>query len=214
MDQTRAVLLGDAALLIPFLRQRLATLHIPAVEEGTDAPVPLTASQAGARHAAVLLPLYAVAGHPHLLFTRRTTTLSSHAGQISFPGGRRDADDPSNVATALRETREELALDPACVEVLGELPAVFTVVSNNLVRPVVGWLPNGLPVLRPNPAEVAAVIEAPLSALADPAIFHDELWQRGGVARIVRFYDLGPNRIWGLTASILHTLLSLIAHDE
>jgi 8-oxo-dGTP pyrophosphatase MutT (NUDIX family) len=114
----------------------------------------------------------------------------------------------------LREAQEELALDPARVEVLGALPLVFTVVSNYLVAPIVGWLGAGLPPLAPNADEVAEVIEAPLEALADPAIFHEEQWTRHGVARPVRFYDLGSYRIWGMTAHVLHTLLALLPDPE
>ena len=78
------------------------------------------------------------------------------------------------------------------------------------MQPIVGWLGGGLPALAPNPDEVAEVIEAPLTALADPAIFHEEQWMRGGSAHTVRFYDLGAHRIWGMTAHILHTLLALL----
>lgn len=204
--QSRIALLSDTTLLVPFLRQRLASFMASATTSG-DALGP------GARQAAVLVPLYAVERRPYLLFTQRTTTLRSHAGQISFPGGRRDPEDTSAVATALREAHEELALSPSSIAVLGELPAAFTSASNHLVQPVVGWLAQGLPELHPNPAEVAEVIEAPLAALADPAIYHEEVWTRGGAAHTVHFYDLGAHRIWGLTAFLLHTLLELLPAD-
>jgi 8-oxo-dGTP pyrophosphatase MutT (NUDIX family) len=200
-DLTRERLLTDAAALIPYLRRRL-TAQV--------APDPLPHSQPEARAAAVLAPLYAVDGRPRLLFTRRTTHLRSHSGEIAFPGGGHDPIDPSLEATALREAWEELALDPARIEVLGALPPVFTVVSNYLVLPIVGWLGAGLPPLVPNAYEVAEVIEAPLAALADPAIFHEELWTRRGAPHPVRFYDLSPYRIWGMTAHVLHTLLALL----
>lgn len=201
---SRANLLADAAALAPYLRQRLAEL----VAE--DPPSPGLRRLPEARAAAVLAPLYAVEGRPHLLFTRRSANLTSHRGEISFPGGGRDPEDPSLLATALREAQEELAIAPERVAVLGMLPQVFTVVSNYLVLPVVGWLGEGTPAVVPNPYEVAEVIEAPLAALADPAIFHEELWTRNGVQRPVRFYDLGPHRIWGMTAHVLHTLLGLL----
>ena len=201
----RADLLGDADALAGYLRGRLRA-H-PVLD-------PLTSPQPGARVAAVLAPLYAVEGRPHLLFTRRTPHLRAHSGEISFPGGGYELADPTLEMTALREAAEELALDPAGVEVLGPLPPVFAVVSNYLVMPFVGWLGEGMPRLRPNPHEVAEVIEAPLAALADPAIFHEETWMRGEVARSVLFYDLGPHRIWGLTGRILSTLLATLPGES
>lgn len=160
--------------------------------------------------AAVLLPLYARDGAPHLLFTQRSTALARHSGEISFPGGAREPRDTSLAAVALREAHEELALDAGRVTVLGALDPVYATVSNFWVVPLVGWLGEGLPTLRPNAAEVTEVIEAPLAALADARIFHEERWLRGGVAHTVSFYDLGHYRIWGLTGGIVHQLFSLL----
>lgn len=199
---SRARLLRDAGALVAYLRDHLG---------GAPQEEPLASTPARARIAAVLAPLYADAeGRPHLLFTRRTTTLSSHRGEISFPGGSRDASDPSLGWTALRETHEELGIEPERVAILGQLPRVFTGTSNFVVTPYVGWLGPRLPLLVPNEREVAAVIEAPLASLADPAIFHEEHWRREHVTFTVYFYDLGPNRIWGLTGRIVHHLLDLL----
>jgi 8-oxo-dGTP pyrophosphatase MutT (NUDIX family) len=198
---TRAALLDEADTLAAHLARGL---HPRPLLDPAAPPEP------GARAAAVLAPLYAVDGRPHLLFTRRTAHLRAHSGQISFPGGSFDPDDASLQETALREAREELALDTNRVETLGYLPPVFTVVSNYVVQPLIGWLGEGRPPLRPNPDEVAEVIEAPLAALADPAIFHEEVWTRGGLPHAVDFYDFGPYRIWGLTARILSSLLALL----
>lgn len=214
---TRATLLSDGAALAAYLRRRLAqpmTLADDVIAVGDDdAPLP-EAQRAqrtiGARAASVLAPLYTLDGRPYLLFTRRSPDLTAHRGEISFPGGSRDADDASPAATALRETTEELGLHAASIELLGALPSVFTGVSNFLVTPFVGWLGEGPPDLQPNPAEVALVIEAPLAELADPAIYHTEVWRRAGLAHTVHFYDLGPQRIWGLTGRMLHTLLSVL----
>ena len=167
-----------------------------------------------ARHAAVLAPLYARDGAPWLLFTRRATGLPRHSGEISFPGGARDPGDTSLAHTALRETHEELALDASRVRLLGALPEVYASVSNFLVTTYVGWLGEGLPELIPARGEVAEVIEAPLSALDDPAIYHEEVWTRGGAAHTVMFYDYGLYRIWGLTGRLLHHLLSLLPPRE
>ena len=133
----------------------------------------------GARHAAVLAPLYACDGEPWLLFTRRATGLSRHSGEISFPGGKRDATDLTLAHTALRESHEELALDGSRVRLLGALPEAYVSVSDFVVTTYVGWLGEGLPALAPSLSEVAEVIEAPLRALDDPAIYHEEIWMRG-----------------------------------
>ncbi|HEY7126060.1 MAG TPA: CoA pyrophosphatase [Ktedonobacterales bacterium] len=168
----------------------------------------------GQRAAAVLAPLYLHDGRPHLLFTQRAETLNAHRGEISFPGGRYEPGDGSLEQTALREAREEIGLAPERVELLGLLAPVWTVVSNFTILPFVGLLPTGPGDLRLNSAEVAALIEAPLAELANPAIFHVEEWVRGGVARPVYFYDFGPHRIWGATARMLFELLELLREGK
>jgi 8-oxo-dGTP pyrophosphatase MutT (NUDIX family) len=198
----RARLLTDAPALVAYLRERLRE---PSAEEEPLVPE--------ARAAAVLAPLYSLAGRPYLLFTRRNAQLRAHSGEISFPGGSRDLGDDSLLATALRESHEELALDTARIDALGALPPVFSVVSNFLVAPFVGRLGEGAPRLRPNPQEVAEVIYAPLAELANPAIYHEEIWTRVGVEHTIYFFDLGPHRIWGLTGRILYSLLALLPAD-
>lgn len=219
----RDTLLRDAGALTRYLRPLLSPPPgAQAPEPGGDrlkviveAPEPgMAGPLATARHAAVLAPVFARDGAPWLIFTRRATGLSRHSGEISFPGGSRDTTDSSLAQTALRETYEELALDPARVRLLGALPAAYASISNFLVTTYVGWLGEGLPDLTPSDGEVAEVIEAPLLALDDPAIYHEELWTRGGVAHTVMFYDFGGYRIWGLTGRLLNHLLSLLPPRE
>ncbi len=168
----------------------------------------------GQRVAAVLAPLYLRAGRPHLLFTRRAATLHAHRGEISFPGGSHDPADGALQETALREAQEEINLAPERVMLLGTLEPVVTVVSNFTIIPFVGLLPSGPGLLRPNPQEVAEIIEAPLADLADPAIFHTEEWVRAGQPHTVYFFDYGPHRIWGATARMLVALLELLRRAE
>ena len=201
----RERLLTDASELVAYLRNRLPD---PALDGASLSP-----TLARARAAAVLAPIYALSGRPYLLFTRRTAQLRKHSGEISLPGGSRDPGDDSLLMTALRESHEELALDVTRIEMVGSLEPVFSVVSNFLVTPFVGWLGEGAPHVEPNPAEVAEVIYAPLRALADPAIFHEEVWTRGGAEHTLYFFDLGPHRIWGLTGRILRSLLALLPAD-
>src|SRR6185436_19389941 len=110
------------------------------------------------RVAAVLILVYPRGGQPHLVFTERTQTLRNHAGQISLPGGSRDATDPSLAFTALRETEEELGVPAMDVRILGALEEVDTLGGSFRITPYVGLLPYE-PVFRPEPGEVATVIE-------------------------------------------------------
>jgi 8-oxo-dGTP pyrophosphatase MutT (NUDIX family) len=145
-----------------------------------------------------------------LVFIRRASTLRAHSGEIAFPGGGSDLTDTSPIMTALREAEEEIGLNPTCVEVLGILPPVFTVVSNYLVLPVVAFLPHGLGDLQLQATEVTELILASLPRLADPTIMHTEEWTRGGLTRTIYFYDYGPYRIWGATGRILTALLDIL----
>lgn len=217
---SRELLLSDTDALATFLTLRLGSLTLdPIATEDTAAleraalwrphPDPRFAG-VPPRQAAVLAPIYAREGRPHLLFTRRSADLSAHSGEISFPGGSRDPDDQSLAHTALRETYEELGIGDAHVTLLGSLPPEFTVVSNFIVTAYVGYLGAGLPALRPHEAEVAEIIEAPLSALDDEATYHAEEWTRGGESHTVHFYDFGRYRIWGLTGRMLYQLLALL----
>ncbi|HEU5348698.1 MAG TPA: CoA pyrophosphatase, partial [Ktedonobacterales bacterium] len=151
---SRALALSDAVVLADWLRFQLAQTA-PATPIAPDPP--------SARVAAVLPLLYPRDGIPYLLFTRRSSGLRRHRGEISFPGGSSDPTDTSLAATALREAWEETHLAQIQVEVLGALPPLFTVVSNFWVTPIVGWLAEGLPELTPNPAEVEEIIEVPVA---------------------------------------------------
>jgi 8-oxo-dGTP pyrophosphatase MutT (NUDIX family) len=208
----RELLLADAEALTAWLRARLLAPDAPPADPIKDTALLNDPRLLGRvpRQAAVLAPLYARDGQPYLLFTQRSADLSTHSGEISFPGGSRDPADRSLAQTALRESHEELGLEPARVTLLGLMPPAYTVVSNFLVTPYVGWLGEGLPALRPQTAEVAEIIEAPLSALDDHLIYHTEQWTRGGVTHAVHFYDFGPYRIWGFTGRLLNDLLALL----
>jgi 8-oxo-dGTP pyrophosphatase MutT (NUDIX family) len=197
MSSTRAVVEALRARLLPVTQAPLLAL-----------PPELSARRP--RQAAVLLPIFDEGQGPSLLFIRRAPTLRTHGGEIAFPGGSVDAQDRDAVMTALREAREEIGLDPARVEVLGLLLPSFTLVTNFVITPVVGFLPEGPGRLTLQTGEVAELIRASLPALADPRIFHSEVWETAGLRRTVYFYDYGAYRIWGATARILHQLLSLL----
>jgi len=157
-------------------------------------------TQTAAVDAAVLLPII-MAPEPRILFTQRTQHLARHSGQVSFPGGRRDAGDLSPVETALRETMEETGIDPAFVSIAGYLPRYRTGTGFD-ISPVVGVLSEGF-VLTPNPDEVAEAFYAPLGFFLDPANRRLETRVWGGRER--SFYVFSPEgrTIWGATAAIL-----------
>lgn len=154
--------------------------------------------------AAVLMAIRAVP-EPGVVFTLRRNDLSRHAGQVSFPGGRADRDDPDAVATALRESHEEIALDPMLAEPLGYLDRVDTI-SGFCVTPVVARLaPEAVLVAQPD--EVASVFEVPLTFLLDPANLRRYPFSAGGPRHDVYEYTGAEPRIWGATAAMLVNLL-------
>jgi 8-oxo-dGTP pyrophosphatase MutT (NUDIX family) len=164
-----------------------------------------------ARKSAVLVPLFEHQGDTFVIFIRRASTLRAHSGEIAFPGGKVDPEDISPIMTAVREAEEELGLAPERIEVLGVLKPVFTVVSNFLITPVVGYLPEGPGQLTLQQSEVAELLLVPLSELQNPAIFHTEQWNNAQISRTIYFYDYGSYRIWGATGRILNAFLQLLS---
>jgi 8-oxo-dGTP pyrophosphatase MutT (NUDIX family) len=159
----------------------------------TKSPVP----------AAVLVPMI-MAEKPSVLLTKRTSHLKQHAGQVSFPGGRIDPDDPHPEAAALREAEEEIALDPGQVELVGRMQDYVTGTGYR-ITPVIGLIPPGL-TYRPSPDEVEAVFEFPVAVLLDP---NAPRRQRQHVRGQWREYWVWPHPehfIWGATAAILFHL--------
>jgi len=141
--------------------------------------------------------------NPGLLLTVRRDDLRTHAGQVAFPGGRIDAGE-TPVQAALRETHEELGLDPAQVTILGEADGYRTVTGYH-VTPVVGLVPPDLD-LAPNPAEVAGWFEAPLDFVLDPANQQRMSAEFRGRTRQYYQIDWQDRRIWGATAAMLVNL--------
>ena len=158
--------------------------------------------------AAVLIPLVLKEEGLSVLLTQRTNHLRDHAGQISFPGGRMDPEDQSPNDTALRESQEEIGLDPKRVEIIGHMPQYLTV-SGYSVTPVVGLVQAQAEYVL-DEFEVADVFEVPLSFLLDPANHQVRLWQSEQGGR--RFYSMPyENRfIWGATAGMLRNLYHLL----
>lgn len=157
------------------------------------------------RPAAVLLPLLVRNDEDCLLFTRRTDLVRHHRGEISFPGGGREPADPDLVATALRETEEELGIAGDQIKLLGRLDD-FISVHGYHVTPYVGQLQMPLR-LRVDRGEIAEVIEVPLARLSAPGVWRKEHWPHRGRLHPVHFYTVDHHEIWGLTAAILRQFL-------
>ena len=128
-----------------------------------------------ARASAVLAPFYELDGELYTVLTRRSWDLRSHTGEVSFPGGRQDEGE-TLLEAALRESKEEIGLDPSTVEVLGELDHLMTISSRSFIVPFVGLL-AGVPVLEANPSEVDAVLLVPVRELLLDEVYREERWK-------------------------------------
>jgi len=161
-------------------------------------PRKITPSSNG--EASVLFSLFELNGSPWLLLTRRSKKLAAYRGHISFPGGMREESDSGAVDTAIRETNEELGIDPERIRVIGELNDYL---SNEgvVVHSILGLL-ESTSGLKPQPEEVEYLLEVPLSFFLEhsPRV---ERWERAGREFDVYFYDYKGEVIWGLTARMI-----------
>ncbi len=165
-----------------------------------------SSSVAGKPPSAVLALLYDEGAGPTLVFTRRSWNLRNHAGEICFPGGRRDSADPDLLETALREAEEEVALQRDQVRIVGELPHLTTVSSPAPIVPFVG-LVEQKPLLVPSADEVDAILHVRVGELLRPSIYREELWPIDGEVRPLVFFELANDTLWGATARILSSWL-------
>ena len=168
------------------------------------------------RRAATLLAIYPDgAGELVVPLTVRRDDMTSHAGEVSLPGGSIDPHDADEVAAALREAWEEVGIEPDEVRVVGALDEVWIPVTNFVLRPIVGTLERR-PALVPHDAEVASVVELPLTALYDPTIVGDEEFTsgRGGWRIRAGAYRYGGVRVWGATAITLGMLARVLDSDR
>ena len=218
---------------LPVARRR------PTVADVRSALAPLGPAQRSARElvdgpqrlrrpSAVLAPLYDLPGDrgdalgtgdpddsqatgagAAVVLTRRTWGMRTHQGEVSFPGGRVEPGE-SPLDGARREAQEEIGLDPASIEIVGELDHLATVSSGSFIVPYVGVLP-GRPETVPSPVEVEAVLHVPLAELLDPAIFREEIWTfPGGYRQPITFFELVGDTVWGATAALLRQLLGIV----
>jgi 8-oxo-dGTP pyrophosphatase MutT (NUDIX family) len=158
--------------------------------------------------AAVLVPLQERDGQLQLLFTRRSSSLRDHPGQISFPGGRQDPADGTSLRTAQRELEEELGIGAESVQILGFL-APQAVVTGFVISPVVGVIPSTAS-FRPDPDEVAEVFWVPLGYLANPENMRTGTRLVAGLELEVHSWTYSGHTIWGATAHIIREFLRVI----
>lgn len=165
-------------------------------------------SGASIRKGAVMILVFPASDGISTLFTVRRDDLADHAGQISFPGGKRE-DGETFEEAALRECEEEIRLERSGVKVLGKLSTLFIPPTRFVVHPFVGAVPE-LPPIIPQEREVASVLRVPLRTLADPATHREEDWTIGGAPSRVPFFHVDGHTIWGATAMITAELLELL----
>ncbi|MCO6185431.1 CoA pyrophosphatase [Rhizobium sp. L1K21] len=163
-----------------------------------------TLTQVHLRDAAVLIPVIDDDGDPRVIFTRRTSNLRKHSGQVAFPGGAVDAGDVSVESAALREAEEEIGLAPEYVDVIARLPD-YSTMTGFKIAPVIASVRPGF-VIEPNPDEVDYVFEVPLAFLMNEGNHRLEsrVWE--GRERYYYSMTYGEHYIWGVTAGILRTL--------
>jgi 8-oxo-dGTP pyrophosphatase MutT (NUDIX family) len=166
-------------------------------------------NEAGYVPAAVLLPVYCKDRDYHVIFIRRTKTVSTHKGEISFPGGRREKGDKSLLDTALRESEEEIGLKPEDVEILGELDDNITTTSNHIISPFVALIPYPYSFKIDN-RETEEIIAVPLKALFDKNVMLEKTEYLGAKPIQSYSYNYEGKVIFGATARILNHFLGLI----
>ena len=191
---------------------------MPAFDEVVDRlgrlgpPPPPPAELAEARPSAVLVPIFPVGDEAHLVLTKRPDHLRSHAGEIAFPGGKREPGDHDLRSTALREAEEEVAIAGDAVQVLAELPTIGTVRGVVAITPFVGTL-DAPPALVAQPGEVASAFTVSLAELLDPDAWYSEQWTIWDREFDMAFYLLPGETVWGATARILTGLLAHLTAD-
>ncbi|ACL63535.1 NUDIX hydrolase [Anaeromyxobacter dehalogenans 2CP-1] len=190
LDDLAAALVAREPGIAPV--DRIAQEHLP---------------RGGFASAAVLVPLHVLDGEVHVLMIRRPMKMSRHAGQIAFPGGKIDPGEES-LAAALREAHEEVGLEPARADVMGQLSETLVLASAFRLTPWVASVPYPYPYAAA-PHEVDEILHVPLSALSRPGAHRVEWREVYGLRLDVHFFSVGKDVIWGATGRVLAELLSI-----
>ncbi|NKB38203.1 MAG: NUDIX domain-containing protein [Gammaproteobacteria bacterium] len=163
------------------------------------------------RTAAVLLAFWPNGDSVEVVFTRRPETMSSHPGQVSFPGGRVDPEDASIADAALREANEELGIDPTRVSLMGRLDDAWSIAGHHVI-PYIGWLKER-PEMIANEAEVAEIMVADVELLMQPetSCLHEH--KMDGETRHTQAFKWDNGYVWGLTADLMFELLLWVKNE-
>jgi 8-oxo-dGTP pyrophosphatase MutT (NUDIX family) len=135
--------------------------------------------------------------------------MSSHSGEVAFPGGRVEPTE-TLIEAALREAEEEVALPRDVVKIIGQLEPITTVISDSAITPFVALSESPLPPLSPNPTEVARIFDVSLMELVSPDCYRSEIWDFPDGTFPVFFFEVEGDTIWGATGRMLHRLLTVL----
>ncbi|MBA4321417.1 MAG: coenzyme A pyrophosphatase [Odoribacter sp.] len=163
--------------------------------------------------AAVMILLYPKDDLIYTTFIQRPAYDGVHGGQISFPGGKKEASDTDLIHTAIREVSEEIGVDSTEINVISTLTPLYIPVSNIVVTPVVGWT-DRLPIFTRQEEEVVFIIEADIRTLIDPSIIKVKPFEIRGEMIDIKYFDYKNNVIWGATAMILHELFTILRRGD
>lgn len=203
----------------PFWLQEHSDVHIPDITDiaqriaQRDVSTKVTTQEfsqewiATARLSAVLVPIVHTEHGPSVILTKRADHLKNHKGEISFPGGRVEEAETVHAA-AIRETEEEIGLLPHNLNIVGELDALTTFVSNSVIVPTVAIV-HTLNELVPNAGEVSRIMIVPLAELMRSDTYRNEWWPTPRGDLNIHFFELHDETIWGATARILRQLIDV-----
>lgn len=201
--------------------QRALTLPLPGkegqaplkpylqVNKSIDAP-----TLPNKRKGAVMSLIYPVNNIPHILFIERPIYDGVHSGQIAFPGGKIESSDPSNLAAALRETKEEIGIESNIIDVVGPLSSVYVLASNFIVYPFVGII-NEAPKIIAEEQEVAGILEVPLYQFLEPNVIKEKpIKSAFGLTLMAPYYDIQGKVLWGATAMMVSELCAVLQRQQ
>jgi 8-oxo-dGTP pyrophosphatase MutT (NUDIX family) len=166
----------------------------------------------GSRASAVLVPIFDGPSGPEVVLTRRSQALTNHKGEVSFPGGRVDEGE-TFIQAAIREAYEEINLDPLHVQVIGEMSALSTYVSNSHIVPVLAYLEKP-PSMSAVNAEVDRVFSVALAELVRDDTYVEEHWGTPPNQHQLHFFHLDDETVWGATGKMLHQLINIAVLKE